>query len=64
MLLQKRVERAAKWLSGRRRRDEEEMPVEKGDTFTMILSALMIILPVALLVLLLLVGLPMLLFLL
>lgn len=66
MLLNKRVERGMKWLRERSRRNEneDEIPVETGDTRAMIVSALVTILPAALLALLLIAGIPLLLFLL
>lgn len=65
-MLQKRIERGMQWLKERRvlRDDAEEMPVEKGDVRAMIVSAMLFILPVALLALLVMVGIPLLLFLL
>ncbi len=48
-------EKAEKYL------EEQKMPTEKGDMLSMILSAWMIILPIALLALLVIVGLPLLL---
>lgn len=63
MILQKRVDRAFQYLkeiAAKKRsqsNDSEEMHLEKGDRFAMTLSALLVLLPAALIALLVIVGL-------
>lgn len=66
MMLKKRIERAFQTMRDRRARrseetEQEQLPLEKGDKLAMILAGLITVLPIALLVLLLMVGLPLLL---
>lgn len=62
MLLDKRIKRAFQHLREKRLEREahqdESLPIEKGDMAAMIISALIVIVPIALLVLLLMVGIP------
>ena len=65
MMLQKRVERAFQLMRERRaqRKEQEErstLPTEKGDKLAMVLAGLMTVLPIALLALLVMVGIPLL----
>ena len=55
-MLRKRIERAMAFARGRRNQDrdlpgEGELPLEKGDLAAMILSALLVFIPVALVIL-------------
>lgn len=63
MIFEKRIRRAFDYLKDMREQrransDEEILPLEKGDMGAMIFSALITILPVALLVLLIMGGIP------
>ena len=63
MIFEKRIRRAFDYLKDKREQrransDEEILPLEKGDMFAMVFSALITILPIALLVLLIMAGIP------
>ena len=63
MIFEKRIRRAFDYLKNMREQrransDEEILPLEKGDMGAMIFSALITILPIALLVLLIMAGIP------
>ena len=63
MIFEKRIRRAFDYLKDMREQrransDEEILPLEKGDMGAMIFSALITILPIALLVLLIMAGIP------
>ncbi len=63
MIFEKRIRRAFDYLKEMREQrransDEEILPLEKGDMGAMIFSALITILPIALLVLLIMAGIP------
>lgn len=54
MLFQKSIDRALGWLKNRKgeqNKGEEEVSLEKGDLFAMVFSAMIVILPIALIVL-------------
>lgn len=66
MMLKKRIERAFQVMKERRalrisQEQEHQLPLEKGDKLAMILAGLITMLPLALIALLLMVGLPLLL---
>lgn len=54
MLFQKSINRAMEWLRSRRGEEpqgEDKVSLEKGDVFAMVVSAMIVILPIALIVL-------------